>query len=124
MSNQRHWAPPVTRYIDECLQGKDGPRGKDFNMRWVASMVADVFRVLSRGGIFMYPRDAKNKDGRLRLMYEASPMAFIVEQAGGAATDGRTRILDLQPQKLHQRVAVVLGSKNEVDRVAQYHAGK
>jgi fructose-1,6-bisphosphatase I len=121
MSNRRRWEPPVTRYIDECLAGKDGPRGKDFNMRWVASMVADVFRVLSRGGIFMYPRDAKNKEGRLRLMYEANPMAFIVEQAGGAATDGRTRILDLQPKGLHQRVAVVLGSKNEVERVASYH---
>ena len=121
MSNQRRWEPPVQRYIDECLKGKDGPRGKDFNMRWVASMVADVFRVLSRGGIFMYPRDAKNKDGRLRLMYEANPMAMIVEQAGGAATDGRTPILDLQPKALHQRVAVVLGSKNEVERVASYH---
>jgi fructose-1,6-bisphosphatase I len=120
-SNTRRWEPPVKRYIDECLQGKEGPRGKDFNMRWVASMVADVFRVLSRGGIFMYPRDTKNKEGRLRLMYEANPMAFIVEQAGGAATDGSTRILDLQPKGLHQRVAVVLGSKNEVDRVAQYH---
>ena len=123
MSNQRRWEPPVQRYIDECLKGKDGPRGKDFNMRWVASMVADVFRVLSRGGIFMYPRDAKNKDGRLRLMYEANPMAMIVEQAGGAATDGRTPILDLQPRALHQRVAVVLGSKNEVERVASYHPG-
>jgi fructose-1,6-bisphosphatase I len=122
VSNQRRWEPPVRRYIDECLAGKDGPRGKDFNMRWVASMVADVFRVLSRGGIFMYPRDAKNKDGRLRLMYEANPMALIVEQAGGAATDGRTRILDIQPKALHQRVAVVLGSKNEVDKVASYHA--
>ena len=121
MSNMRRWEPPVRRYIDECLAGKDGPRGKDFNMRWVASMVADVFRVLSRGGIFMYPRDSKNKEGRLRLMYEANPMAFIVEQAGGAATDGRTPILDLKPQKLHQRVAVVLGSKNEVERVAAYH---
>ena len=121
VSNQRRWEPPVRRYIDECLAGKDGPRGKDFNMRWVASMVADVFRVLSRGGIFMYPRDSKYQDGRLRLMYEANPMALIVEQAGGAATDGRTPILDLQPQKLHQRVAVVLGSKNEVDRVASYH---
>ncbi|MGQ0655438.1 MAG: class 1 fructose-bisphosphatase [Betaproteobacteria bacterium] len=120
-SNSRRWEPPVKRYIDECLQGKDGPRGKDFNMRWVASMVADVFRVLSRGGIFMYPRDSKNKDGRLRLMYEANPMAFIVEQAGGAATDGATPILDLEPKALHQRVAVVLGSKNEVERVAQYH---
>lgn len=121
MSNQRRWEPPVKRYIEECLAGKDGPRGKDFNMRWVASMVADVFRVLSRGGIFMYPRDAKNKDGRLRLMYEANPMAFIVEQAGGAATDGRTRILDVRPTGLHQRVAVILGSKNEVEVVTSYH---
>ena len=121
MSNQRRWEPPVKRYIDECLAGKDGARGKDFNMRWVASMVADIFRVLSRGGIFMYPRDAKNKDGRLRLMYEANPMAFIVEQAGGAATDGATRILDVQPKGLHQRIAVILGSKNEVERVTSYH---
>ena len=121
ISNQRRWEPPVKRYIDECLAGKDGPRGKDFNMRWVASMVADVFRVLSRGGIFMYPRDAKNTNGRLRLMYEANPMAYIVEQAGGAATDGRTRILELQPTGLHQRVAVILGSKNEVDVVTSYH---
>jgi fructose-1,6-bisphosphatase I len=120
-SNMRRWEAPVKRYIDECLAGSDGPRGKDFNMRWVASMVADVFRVLCRGGIFMYPRDAKNKEGRLRLMYEANPMAFIVEQAGGAATDGRTRILDLQPKRLHQRCAVVLGSRNEVDRVTSYH---
>src|SRR3954464_7432310 len=121
MSNQCHWEAPVRRYIDECLAGKEGARAKDFNMRWVASMVADVFRVLSRGGIFMYPRDAKNKDGRLRLMYEANPMAMIVEQAGGAATDGRTRILELQPKALHQRVAVVLGSKKEVERVTSYH---
>jgi fructose-1,6-bisphosphatase I len=120
-SNMRRWEAPVKRYIDECLAGKDGPRGRDFNMRWVASMVADVFRVLSRGGIFMYPRDAKNRDGRLRLMYEANPMAFIVEQAGGAATEGKKRILDLQPTGLHQRVAVVLGSKNEVELVAKYH---
>jgi fructose-1,6-bisphosphatase I len=121
-SNMRRWEAPVKRYIDECLAGKDGPRGKDFNMRWVASMVADVYRVLSRGGIFMYPRDSKNKDGRLRLMYEANPMAFIVEQAGGGATDGRTPILDIKPSKLHQRIAVVLGSKNEVERVTSYHA--
>ncbi|HWI39729.1 MAG TPA: class 1 fructose-bisphosphatase, partial [Burkholderiales bacterium] len=120
-SNMRRWEPPVKRYIDECLAGKDGPRGKDFNMRWVASMVADVFRVLSRGGIFMYPRDAKNKDGRLRLMYEANPMAFIVEQAGGAATDGSQRILDVQPKGLHQRCPVILGSKEEVERVTSYH---
>ncbi|MEW6689112.1 MAG: class 1 fructose-bisphosphatase [Pseudomonadota bacterium] len=121
-SNMRRWEPPVKRYIDECLAGKDGPRGKDFNMRWVASMVADVYRVLSRGGIFMYPRDSKNKEGRLRLMYEANPMAFIVEQAGGAATDGRIPILDVRPQRLHQRVAVILGSKNEVERVTSYHS--
>ena len=121
MSNARRWEPPVKRYIDECVAGSDGARGKDFNMRWVASMVADVFRVLSRGGIFMYPRDAKNRDGRLRLMYEANPMAFIVEQAGGAATDGATRILDLKPKGLHQRCPVVLGSKNEVERVTSYH---
>jgi fructose-1,6-bisphosphatase I len=121
MSNARRWEPPVKRYIDECLAGKDGGRGKDFNMRWVASMVADVFRVLSRGGIFMYPRDAKNREGRLRLMYEANPMSFIVEQAGGAATEGATRILDLQPKGLHQRCAVILGSRNEVERVSSYH---
>jgi len=122
-SNARNWHPPVKRYIDECLAGKDGPRGKDFNMRWVASMVADVFRILSRGGIFMYPADARHTKGRLRLMYEANPMAMIVEQAGGAATDGRQRILDIQPTELHQRVGVVLGAKNEVERVTQYHAG-
>jgi fructose-1,6-bisphosphatase I len=122
MSNRRRWEAPIVRYIDECLAGRDGPRGKDFNMRWVASMVADVFRVLSRGGIFMYPRDSKNTEGRLRLMYEANPMAFIVEQAGGAATDGRTRILDIQPKGLHQRVAVILGSRNEVERVTSYHS--
>ncbi|HEY5900419.1 MAG TPA: class 1 fructose-bisphosphatase [Burkholderiales bacterium] len=120
-SNMRRWEPPVKRYIDECLAGKDGPRGKDFNMRWVASMVADVFRVLSRGGIFMYPRDSKNKEGRLRLMYEANPMSFIIEQAGGAATDGATRILDVKPKALHQRCPVILGSKNEVERVTSYH---
>jgi len=122
MSNMRRWDAPVKRYIDECLAGKEGVRGRDFNMRWVASMVADVYRVLSRGGIFMYPSDDRYRDGRLRLMYEGNPMAFIVEQAGGMATDGRTPIMDLMPQKLHQRVPVVLGSKNEVARVAQYHA--
>lgn len=121
-SNARNWEAPVKRYIDECLAGKIGPRGKDFNMRWVASMVADVYRILSRGGIFLYPKDAKHKEGRLRLMYEANPMAMIVEQAGGAATDGRQRILDIAPSALHQRVGVVLGSKNEVERVTGYHA--
>ena len=124
MSNQRHWEAPVTRYVDELLAGKTGPRGKDFNMRWVASMVADVHRILSRGGVFMYPRDAREpeKPGKLRLLYEANPMGFIIEQAGGAATDGHGRILDVEPTKLHQRVAVFLGSKNEVERVTGYHA--
>jgi len=122
VSNMRRWEPPVKRYIDECLAGKDGPRGRDFNMRWVASMVAEAYRILSRGGIFLYPRDSKHKEGRLRLLYEANPMAFIVEQAGGAATDGHGRILDLRPQALHQRVAVILGSKKEVERVTSYHA--
>ncbi|HVR48427.1 MAG TPA: class 1 fructose-bisphosphatase [Pseudorhodoferax sp.] len=123
MSNMRHWDAPVKRYIDECLAGKEGPRGKDFNMRWVASMVADVHRILTRGGIFMYPWDKREpeKPGKLRLMYEANPMGWLVEQAGGAATNGRERILDLQPSKLHERVSVVLGSKNEVERVTGYH---
>jgi len=123
MSNMRHWAPPVKQYIDECLAGKTGPRGKDFNMRWVASMVADVHRILTRGGVFMYPWDQREpeKAGKLRLMYEANPMSFLIEQAGGAATNGRERILDLKPGKLHERVSVVLGSKNEVDRVTKYH---
>jgi fructose-1,6-bisphosphatase I len=123
MSNMRHWAAPVRRYIDECLAGKDGPRGKDFNMRWVASMVADVHRILTRGGIFLYPWDQREpeKAGKLRLMYEANPMGWIVEQAGGAATNGQQRILDIQPQKLHERVSVILGSRNEVERVTQHH---
>lgn len=122
-SNARHWFPPVQRYIDELEQGKTGPREKNFNMRWIASMVADVHRILNRGGIFMYPADARDPDkpGKLRLMYEANPMAFIVEQAGGAASDGQQRILDIQPTALHQRVAVFLGSKNEVERVTSYH---
>ena len=126
MSNMRHWAPPVRRYIDECLAGREGPRGKDFNMRWIASMVADVHRILTRGGIFMYPWDAREPDkpGKLRLMYEANPMAFLVEQAGGAATDGHGRILDLAPKKLHERVSVILGSRNEVERVTTYHGDK
>ena len=122
-SNARHWHSPVKRYIDELQAGETGPRGKNFNMRWIASMVADVHRILNRGGVFMYPADAREPDkpGKLRLMYEANPMAFIVEQAGGAATNGKQRILDLQPQKLHERVAVFLGSKNEVERVTGYH---
>jgi len=123
MSNMRHWDAPVKRYIDECLAGKDGARGKDFNMRWIASMVADVHRILMRGGVFMYPWDKREpeKAGKLRLMYEANPMSWLVEQAGGASTNGRQRIMDLQPTKLHERVAVVLGSKNEVERLTGYH---
>ena len=123
MSNMRHWAPPVKQYIDECLAGKTGPRGKDFNMRWIASMVADVHRILTRGGVFMYPWDQREPDkpGKLRLMYEANPMGFLIEQAGGAATNGHERILDIRPGKLHERVSVVLGSKNEVERLTGYH---
>lgn len=123
MSNMRHWAPPVRKYVDELLAGKTGARDKDFNMRWIASMVADVHRLLTRGGIFMYPWDSRepNKPGKLRLMYEANPMSMLVEQAGGAATNGEQRILDIQPTTLHQRVSVVLGSKNEVERVTRYH---
>ena len=124
MSNMRHWDAPTRRYIDECLQGSDGPRGKNFNMRWVASMVADVHRILTRGGVFMYPWDQRepNKPGKLRLMYEANPMSWLIEQAGGASTNGRQRILDIAPTQLHQRVSVVLGSKNEVERVTRYYA--
>lgn len=123
MSNQRHWEPPMKRYVDELLAGKTGPRGKDFNMRWVASMVADVHRVLSRGGLFMYPLDARTADkgGKLRLMYEANPMAMLVEQAGGAASTGHEPILSLQPTGLHQRVPVILGAKNEVERVCRFY---
>ena len=123
MSNMRHWDAPMTRYIEECLAGKEGPRGKDFNMRWVGSMVADVHRILTRGGIFLYPWDRRepNKPGKLRLMYEANPMAWLVEQAGGAATNGRQRILDIQPAQLHERVSVFLGSKHEVERVTSYY---
>ena len=124
MSNQRHWAAPVKRYIGECMDGRDGPRGKDFNMRWVGSMVADVHRILSRGGVFLYPWDNREpeKPGKLRLMYEANPMSWLVEQAGGVATDGKRRILDIEPTSLHARVSVFMGSKNEVDRVTGYHA--
>lgn len=123
-SNARHWYPPVTRYIEELEAGKAGPRAKNFNMRWVASMVADVHRILNRGGIFMYPADQREPDkpGKLRLMYEANPMSLLIEQAGGAATDGKQRILDIQPTTLHQRVAVFLGSRNEVELVTRYHA--
>ena len=124
MSNMRHWEPPVKRYVDELLQGTEGPRGKDFNMRWVASMVADVHRILTRGGVFLYPRDARtpSSPGKLRLLYEANPMSLIVEQAGGAATNGHQRILDVQPSQLHERVSVILGSKAEVALITTYHA--
>jgi fructose-1,6-bisphosphatase I len=122
-SNVRHWAPPVKRYIDECLAGKPGPRQKDFNMRWVASMVTDIHRLMIRGGVFMYPWDSREpgKPGKLRLMYEANPMSMLVEQAGGMATNGHQRILEVEPKSLHERVSVILGSKNEVARVTQYH---
>ena len=124
MANQRFWEAPVQRYVGEMQAGKTGPLDKDYNMRWVASMVADVHRIMTRGGIFMYPMDSKLKEqgGKLRLMYEANPMALLIEQAGGAATTGRERILDIKPHKLHQRVPVILGSKNEVDRITAYHA--
>jgi fructose-1,6-bisphosphatase I len=126
MSNMRHWDEPVKRYIDECLQGEEGPRGKNFNMRWIASMVADVHRILTRGGVFMYPWDKREpgKAGKLRLMYEANPMSWLIEQAGGASTNGHQRILEIQPTQLHQRVSVILGSKHEVERVTAYHTEK
>ncbi len=123
MSNQRFWEEPVQRYVAECVKGKDGGREKNFNMRWIASMVAEVYRILTRGGVFMYPLDTKDpgKGGKLRLMYEANPMSFIVEQAGGASSTGRERIMNLTPQNIHQRVPVILGSRKEVERVVAYH---
>lgn len=123
MSNQRYWTEPMRRYIDECMQGTESPRGINFNMRWVGSMVADVYRVLLSGGIFLYPWESKDpeKPGKLRLMYEANPMSFLVEQAGGASSTGTERIMEIQPQDLHQRCPVIMGSKNEVDRVISYH---
>ncbi|MDN8528889.1 class 1 fructose-bisphosphatase [Acinetobacter baumannii] len=122
-SNQRHWEQPVKQYIEELLAGKASVREKDFNMRWVACMVGDVHRILCRGGIFLYPYDLKDpkKAGRLRLMYEANPMSMLIEQAGGASTTGRVRILEIEPTELHQRVPVIIGSKNEVERVTSYH---
>ena len=123
-SNARFWEAPVKRYVDECLAGKTGPRGKDFNMRWIASMVAEAHRILMRGGMFMYPRDTKDpsKAGRLRLLYEACPIGFIMEQAGGRASTGREPILSVQPDSLHQRIGLVFGSRNEVERIERYHA--
>jgi fructose-1,6-bisphosphatase len=123
-SNQRFWEKPVQRYVAECLAGENGPRMKDFNMRWVASMVAEVHRIMTRGGVFMYPRDTREprKPGRLRLMYEAAPMAMLIEQAGGRAVNGTSELLDLVPDTLHQRVPVILGSRDEVERIVSYHA--
>jgi fructose-1,6-bisphosphatase len=123
-SNQRFWEPPVKRYVEECVAGKSGDREKDFNMRWIASMVAEVHRILMRGGLFMYPKDTKDpkRPGRLRLLYEANPMAMLIEQAGGAASTGRGRILEVRPETLHQRVPVILGSRDEVARLERYHA--
>jgi fructose-1,6-bisphosphatase len=122
-SNERFWEPPVARYVSECKAGKTGIRGRDFNMRWIASMVAEVHRILVRGGVFMYPKDTKDpkKPGRLRLLYEANPIAMVVEQAGGLASTGRGRILDVQPTELHQRIPVILGSRNEIERIERYH---
>ena len=123
-SNSRFWEPPVQRYVDECLAGRVGPRGKDFNMRWIASLVAECHRILMRGGVFLYPRDTKNpaRSGRLRLLYETNPVGLIIEQAGGRASTGRQPILDVQPSELHQRIGFVFGSKNEVERIERYHA--
>ena len=123
-SNSRFWEPPVKRYVDECLAGQTGTRGRDFNMRWIASMVAEAHRILIRGGVFLYPRDSKDsgKPGRLRLLYEANPIGFIMEQAGGRASTGRTPVLEVQPGSLHQRIGLVFGSKNEVERIERYHA--
>jgi fructose-1,6-bisphosphatase I len=123
MSNQRHWEAPMQAYVSDLLAGKEGTRGKDFNMRWIASMVADVHRILTRGGIFIYPWDRKDpsKAGKLRLMYEANPMSFLIEQAGGASSNGRQRMMDIAPTQLHQRVPVFLGSKDEVETATRYH---
>ncbi len=122
-SNSRFWEPPIKRYVDECVAGAAGPRGKDFNTRWIASMVAEAHRILMRGGVFMYPRDTKDpgKPGRLRLLYEANPIAFVIEQAGGRASTGRQPMLGVKPSSLHQRIGVVFGSKNEVERIERYH---
>ena len=123
-SNARFWEPPVHRYVTECQAGKSGIRGRDFNMRWIASLVAEVHRILMRGGVFMYPRDSKDKSrpGRLRLLYEANPISLLVEQAGGRATTGNQRLMEVKPESLHQRVPLILGSRNEVERIERYHA--
>jgi len=118
-SNARHWYPPIQNYINELLAGRSGPRGKDFNMRWIASMVADVHRILCRGGVFLYPADQREPDkpGKLRLLYEANPMALLVREAAGRSTNGREDILSIQPSALHQRVVVILGTGDEVARI-------
>ena len=122
-SNSRFWEPPVKRYVDECLAGRTGARGKDFNMRWIASMVAEAHRILMRGGVFLYPRDSRDpgRDGRLRLLYEANPIGFVMEQAGARASTGRQQVLEVRPESLHQRIGLVFGSKNEVERIERYH---
>lgn len=122
-SNEKYWEPPVRRYVQECMAGKEGVRGKDFGMRWVASLVAEAYRILTRGGAFLYPHDERTRDqgGRLGLIYEANPIAFIIEQAGGGAITGRNRILDIKPAELHQRVPFIFGSKEEVDILHRYH---
>jgi len=122
-SNSRYWEPPVKRYVDECLAGRTGPRGRDFNMRWIASMVAEAHRVLLRGGVFLHPRDTRDptRHGRLRLLYEANPIGMLMEQAGGRASTGRQPVLGVSPTSLHQRIGLVLGSRSEVERVERYH---
>ena len=121
--NSRHWEPAIRRYVNECLAGKSGPRGRDFNMRWVASLVAETHRILMRGGIFLYPRDRKDlsKPGRLRLLYEANPIGFIIEQAGGRASTGLTPVLEVAPEDLHQRIGFVFGARAEVERIERYY---
>jgi fructose-1,6-bisphosphatase len=122
-SLRRFWEPPIGRYVDECKAGREGVRGRDFNTRWAASMVADVHRILMRGGIYLYPRDERedHRSGRLRLLFEAAPLAMLIEQAGGAASTGRGRLLELVPETLHQRVPAIMGSRVEVERVQRYH---
>jgi fructose-1,6-bisphosphatase I/sedoheptulose-1,7-bisphosphatase len=124
LSNQRFWEPAVQRYVADCLAGKSGPRQKDFNMRWIASLVAETHRILTRGGVFLYPNDSRNPDspGRLRLLYEANPVAFLIEQAGGAASTGRSRMLDVVPEDVHQRIPFVFGAREEVQRIEEHHA--
>ena len=122
-SNSRYWEPAVKRYINECVAGKSGPRGRDFNMRWIASLVAETHRILMRGGVFMYPRDRKDLEtpGRLRLLYEANPIGLIIERAGGRASTGYEPILGITPASLHQRIGFVFGARAEVERIERYH---